>query len=77
MRQDSAVGYADLERLGWPKFLIDDYMGRLLELTPQRGTTANPNGVFSANANGFYVNTATGALWFNPSPGDKTGWLAL
>ena len=77
MRQDSAVSYADLERLGWPKVMIDDYMGRLLELSPQRGTTTDPNGVYAANINGMYVDTASSALWFNPTPGSLTGWIAL
>jgi len=76
MRQDSAVSYADLERLGWPQFMIDDYMGRLRDLTPQRGAQ-NPEGVYAANLNGMYINTASSTLWFNPSPGELTGWIAL
>lgn len=82
MRRDSLISYAELERLGWPQFLIDDYLGRLDELTPQSGTTADPNGVYFANLNGFYVKndpaaTPPTALWFNPSPGANTGWIQL
>ena len=77
MRQDSLPSYGDLERLGWPQWLIDDYLGRLRELTPQRGTDADPNGLYVANVNGFYVDTNLNALWFNPAPGEDTGWTAL
>ncbi len=77
MRQFSSVSDADLEKLGWPRILITDYQGRLDSLTPQHGTASDPNGVFAANLNGFYVDTATPALWFNPTPGELTGWIAL
>lgn len=77
MRQDSLISYAELERLGWPQFLIDDYMGRLREFRPQHGTEADPNGIFEANLNGLYVDTATPALWFNPAPGADTGWIQV
>ena len=77
MRQDSNLSYGDLERAGWPAWLIEDYLGRLRELTPQSGTDADPNGVYVANLNGFYIDTATPALWFNPTPGESTGWLAV
>jgi len=77
MRQDSLVSYGDLERAGWPQFLIDDYMGRLRELTPQRGLDANPNGIYEANLNGFYIDTNTPSMWFNSQPGADTGWVAL
>lgn len=77
MRQDSLPSYGDLERLGWPQWLIDDYLGRLRELTPQRGTDTDPNGLYVANVNGFYVDTVTPALWFNGSPGEDTGWIAV
>lgn len=77
MRQDNVIGYSDLERAGWPQFLIEDYLGRLRELTPQRGTEADPNNIYAANLNGFYVDTNLNALWFNPSPGELTGWIAL
>jgi hypothetical protein len=56
--------------------MIDDYMGRLRELTPQRGAQ-NPEGVYAANLNGMYINTASSTLWFNPSPGELTGWIAI
>lgn len=77
MRQDSLVSYADLEKLGWPQILIDDYMGRLRELVPLRGTEADPNGLYIANLNGFYVDLTTPSLWYNPTPGENTGWIAL
>lgn len=77
MRQDSLISYADLEALGWPQVLIDDYLGRLRELVPQYGTDADPNNIYVANLNGFYVDTATPALWFNPTPGEDTGWIMV
>lgn len=77
MRQSSNVSDSDLEKLGWPQILINDYQNRLDELTPQNGTESDPNGIFRANLNGFYVDTATPALWFNPVPGADTGWIAL
>lgn len=77
MRQDSAVSYADLERLGWPQFLIDDYIGRLRELTPQSGTEADPNGVYVSNLNGMYIDTNLNVIWFNPSAGESTGWIQV
>lgn len=76
MRQDNLVSYADLEKLGWPQHLIDDYIGRLRELTPQSGTVADPNGVYQANLNGMYFGPAA-SLWFNPSPGAATGWIQI
>lgn len=77
MRQDSLISYGDLERLGWPQYLIDDYLGRLRELTPQRGTEADPNGIFEANLNGMYIDTNLNVIWFNPSPGADTGWIQV
>lgn len=77
MRQDSLISYGDLERLGWPQYLIDDYLGRLRELTPQRGTQADPNGDYEANLNGLYIDTNLNVIWFNPSPGADTGWIQV
>jgi len=78
MRQDSDVSYAELERAGWPQFLIDDYIGLKRELLPQSGTDADPNGIYVANLNGMYIKTdATQALWFNPTPGEDTGWVQV
>lgn len=75
MRQDSLVSYADLERAGWPQNLIDDYMGRLREMTPVQGAENDPNGVHESNLNGFYFSLGPPTtLWFNPSPGETTGW---
>jgi hypothetical protein len=77
MRQDNLIGYADLERLGWSNYLIDDYLGLKREVVAQRGTDTDPNGIYEANLNGFYVDTATPGLWFNPVIGATTGWIAL
>ena len=78
MRQDTLISYADLEKLGWPQHLIDDYIGRLRDLTPQHGPEADPNGVYQSNLNGFfYSTTPPEKLWFNPKPGEFTGWISL
>jgi hypothetical protein len=77
MRQDNLIGYADLERLGWSNYLIDDYLGLKREVVAQQGTDTDPNGIYEANLNGFYVDTATPQLWFNPVTGATTGWIAL
>jgi hypothetical protein len=69
MRQDNLIGYADLERMGWSQYLIDDYLGLKREVVAQQGTDTDPNG--------FYVDTATPQLWFNPVTGATTGWIAL
>jgi len=77
MRQFNSVSDATLEQLGWPQILITDYQGRLDALTPQNGTDADPNGIYAANLNGFYVDTNTPGMWYNPTPGDDTGWIQL
>jgi hypothetical protein len=77
MRQDNLIGYADLERLGWSNYLIDDYLGLKREVVAQRGTDVDPNGIYEANLNGFYVDIATPQLWFNSVIGATTGWIAL
>jgi hypothetical protein len=77
MRQDNLIGYADLERMGWSQYLIDDYLGLKREVVAQRGTDTDPNGIYEANLNGFYVDTATPQLWFNSVIGATTGWIAL
>lgn len=77
MRRDSLLSYADLERLGWPQWLIDDYTGRLNELTPQKGEDADPNGLYESNLNGIYVDTNLSVVWFNPTPGELTGWIQV
>lgn len=71
------VSYADLERMGWPQHLINDYMGRIQDLTPQHGTDADPNGIYQANLNGFYVDTSTPGLWFSPIPGTNDEWTQI
>ena len=78
MRQDNAISYADLQKIGWPQALIEDYEGLRRELVPQTGTEADPNGIYQSNLNGFYIKTdATTALWFNPVAGELTGWIQL
>lgn len=78
MRQDNAISYADLEKIGWPQALIEDYEGLKRELVPQKGTEADPNTLYRANLNGFYFSTtAPEKLWFNPNPGKLTGWIQL
>jgi hypothetical protein len=77
MRQDTGISYSDLERLGWPNDLINDYQGIKLDFVPQSGTEADPNGVYVANLNGIYFDTSTPAMWFNPTPGDTEGWIQI
>lgn len=82
MRQDRGVSYADLENIGWPLWLIEDYQGLKRELrreiTPLSGTDTNPNGIYPANLSGLYVKTsAPTGLWFNPNTGDDTGWIQI
>lgn len=78
MRQDNVISYADLEKIGWPQALIEDYEGLKRELAPQKGEEADPNGVYMSNLNGFYFSsTPPEKLWFNPTPGELTGWIQL
>lgn len=72
------VSFADLERMGWPQHLINDYMGRIQDFSPQSGTATNPTtaGVV-ANLNGFYIDTVTPGLWFSPTPGTSDEWIQL
>ena len=72
------ISYAELEQAGWPMSVIEDYQSFKRSTLPQHGTVADPNGVYKANLNGFYVKaSATRALWFNPAPGAKTGWVQV
>jgi hypothetical protein len=68
-----------MERMGFDANFIEDYQGIKRELTPQSSSTvADPNNVFVSNLNGqFFYTGATKALWFNPIPGQKTGWLQI
>ncbi len=78
MRQDNAISYADLEKIGWPQALIEDYEGLKRELVPQTGTEVDPNGIYQSNLNGFYFSrTPPEKLWFNPVAGELTGWIQL
>lgn len=79
MRQDLNLSYADLQTMGFDPKFIEDYQGLKREFIPQSSaTTANPNNIFESNLNGqFFYTGATKALWFNPIPGQKTGWLQI
>lgn len=72
------ISYSDLERAGWPMSVIEDYQSFKRGVAPQSGTDADPNTIYTANINGFYVKTngPTG-LWFNPTVGAKTGWIQI
>ena len=75
---NTLISYSDLEAAGWPMAVIEDYQSFKRNTLPQHGTTADPNGVYKANLNGFYVKTnATRALWFNPTAGALTGWVQV
>lgn len=77
MTQQVLISYSDLQRLGWPNALIEDYQGMKRDLIPQSGTETNPNGVYVANFNGQYFDTGTPAMWYNPVPGADTGWIQI
>lgn len=71
------VSYSDLEQIGWPNDLIDDYQSIRAQLTPQKGTDADPNGIYRSNLSGLYIDLTLKVIWFNPTVGDTTGWVAL
>ena len=71
------LSYSDLQRLGWSDALIEDYQGFKRSMIPQSGSAVNPNTIYVANRNGFYVDTATPGYWFNPTNGAITGWIQL
>lgn len=79
MRQDLALSYGDMERMGFDRSFIEDYQGFKRELLPQYSdTVTDPNNVYISNSNGQFFHTgATKALWFNPIPGQTTGWLQI
>jgi hypothetical protein len=75
-RQDLALGYGDLERMGFnPKF-IEDYQGIKRELVPQRGADTNPNGIYVANLNSLYFDTTTPSLWIGIA-GTDNQWIKI
>ena len=76
-RQDNLISYADLQKLGWPLTLIDDYQGLKRELSPQSGTAVDPNNIYRSNLSGQYFDTATPGMWFNPTVGELTGWIQI
>ena len=71
------LSYSDLERLGWPNALIDDYQSIRDQLTPLRGTDPDPNNIYRSNLSGMYIDLTLKVIWFNPTAGAKTGWVAL
>lgn len=71
------VSYSDLERAGWPQFIIDDYQSFKRSIQPQYGTEADPNGIYAANLNGQYFDIATPAMWVNPIAGALEGWIQI
>lgn len=71
------LSYSDLQKMGWADALIEDYQGFKRSMKPQHGTDVDPNTIYIANVNGFYVDTATPTYWFNPTNGAKTGWIQL
>jgi hypothetical protein len=79
MTQETLISYADLEKMGWPAILIEDYQGLKRDLIPQTSdTVADPNNVYISNSNGMFIYTgATKAIWFNSVRGQKTGWIQI
>ena len=76
--QDIEISYSDMEAEGFSLAFINDYQGFKQAIRPITGTEADPNNVFTANLSGYYVKTnAPTALWFNASPGSRTGWIQL
>lgn len=71
------LSYSELQAMGFTGAFIQDYQGNKRDLEPQRGEDTDPNNIYSANRNGFYVDTVTPGLWFNPTPGALTGWIQL
>jgi hypothetical protein len=79
MIQNLELSYSDLEQMGFDASFIEDYQGLKRDFIPQSSsTTADPNNVFVSNLSGqFFYTGVTKALWFNPVPGQKTGWLQI
>lgn len=79
--QNTRISYSDLQALGWPDHLINDYQGFKQDVQnlyiPQSGTDADPNGIYEANFNGIYFDTGTPGMWYNPTPGADTGWVQI
>ena len=71
------LSYADLQKAGWSDYLIEDYQGFKRSMIPQTGVDPDPNTIYVANRSGFYVDTLLEVLWFNPTNGAQTGWIAL
>lgn len=71
------LSYSDLQREGWSDALIEDYQGFKRSMIPQTGVAPDPNGIYVANRSGLYVDTLLEVLWFNPTNGNKAGWIAV
>ena len=48
----------------------------IVDLIPLSGT-GSPEGVITANINGYFVDTAAPQNYYNPVPGANTGWLVV
>ena len=75
--ENYSISYAELEKAGWPANVIEDYQSFKRAISPQFGTTADPNDVFESNMSQLYFDKTTQTLWINPSVGVKTGWLQV
>ena len=75
--EDLDISYADMEQQGFAQSFINDYQGFKQSMRALSGTDADPNGLYTANLTGWYVDTSTPGLWFNPAPGARTGWIQL
>ena len=71
------ISYSDLERAGLPASFIEDYQSFKRSVAPQYGTEPDPNGIYMANLNGQYFDTATPSHWVNPTPGSNSGWIQI
>ena len=77
---DLRLSYGDLERMGFRPEFIEDYQAFKREVSPQFSATADdPNTAeFRSNLNGFFVYTGTPKqVWYNPVPGQITGWVQV
>jgi hypothetical protein len=72
-----SISYSELEQAGWPMSVIEDYQSFKRQVLPQHGVTADPNGVYRSNMNGFYVDTNLNVMWFNAVTGSSTGWVQV
>ena len=78
---DLRLSYGDLERMGFRPEFIEDYQAFKREVSPQFSddpAASDPNDIFVSNLNGFFVYTGTPKqVWYNPVPGQITGWVQV